>query len=606
MTETDSPSRVRFQPLLRLVPYALNYRGLVLAALLSLVLASLATLSLPILVRGFVDQGISGNDVASVNHFTGLLVLAVLLLALMSASRYYFVIILGERVVNDLRTDVFAKLTLLSPEFYDRVRSGEIVSRLTADATQIRSAVGASASLALRNFLLFAGAAVMMVVTSPRMSLLVLGAIPFIVLPLVFLGRWVRRKQRFAQDRLADSSAFATEAIGAMRILQAFTQEDRARSVFSGSIEAAFGAARASVRARAVLTAFAFFVIFASIVGVLWYAAQDVTAGRLSAGALSQFVIYSTMAAAGLGGMSEVWGEISQASGSAERLFELLNEPVLVKSAERVSRLGSEASLSVQFSDVDFHYPSSNQSPVLSALSFAIKAGETVAIVGPSGAGKTTVFQLLLRFYDPGKGQILLGGQPVDQLALAELRKAIALVPQEPVIFAMSIADNIAMGREGASRDEVIEAAKAAHAHDFVAAMSEGYDTMVGERGVTLSGGQRQRLAIARAILKDAPILLLDEATSALDAESERFVQLALADLMKGRTTIVIAHRLATVKKADRLLVLDKGALVEQGSHESLVAEGGLYARLARLQFSIDALDDEAEPDEGQPHPSAG
>ncbi|WP_119309535.1 ABC transporter transmembrane domain-containing protein [Cohaesibacter haloalkalitolerans] len=606
MAESNSPSRVRFQPLLRLAPYALNYRGLVLAAFVSLVLASLATLSLPILVRGFVDQGISGNDVASVNHFTGLLIVAVVLLALMSASRYYFVIILGERVVNDLRTDVFAKLTLLSPEFYDRVRSGEIVSRLTADATQIRSAVGASASLALRNFLLFAGAAVMMVVTSPRMSLLVLGAIPFIVLPLVFLGRWVRRKQRFAQDRLADSSAFATEAIGAMRILQAFTQEERARSVFSGSIESAFGAARASVRARAVLTAFAFFVIFASIVGVLWYAAQDVTAGRLSAGALSQFVIYSTMAAAGLGGMSEVWGEISQASGSAERLFELLEEPVLVKSAEQVSRLGSATSLSVQFRDVDFHYPSSTRSPVLTALSFAIKAGETVAIVGPSGAGKTTVFQLLMRFYDPENGQILLGGQPVDLLALAELRKAIALVPQEPVIFAMSIADNIAMGREGASRDEVMAAAKAAHAHDFIAAMSEGYDTMVGERGVTLSGGQRQRLAIARAILKDAPILLLDEATSALDAESERFVQLALADLMKGRTTIVIAHRLATVKKADRLLVLDKGALVEQGSHESLVAEGGLYARLARLQFSMDALDDEAGSDEGLPHPSAG
>ncbi|WP_319412940.1 ABC transporter transmembrane domain-containing protein [uncultured Cohaesibacter sp.] len=591
MTKAVSPSRVRFQPLLRLAPFAFKYRGLVVAALLSLVVASLATLSLPILVRGFVDQGISGNNVSDVNHYTGLLIVAVAVLALMSASRYYFVIILGERVVNDLRMAVFSKLTLLSPEFYDRVRSGEIVSRLTADATQIRSAVGASASMALRNFLLFAGAGVMMVVTSPRMSLLVLGAIPFIVIPLVLLGRWVRRRQRFAQDRLADSSAFATEAIGAMRILQAFTQEARARSHFGANIEAAFGAARASVRARAVLTAFAFFVIFTSIVAVLWYAAQDVTAGRLSAGALSQFVIYSTMAAAGLGGLSEVWGEISQASGSAERLFELLDEPVQVKNAEALLPLASAASLSVTFDGVDFHYPSSEQRPVLCALSFAIAEGETVAIVGPSGAGKTTVFQLLMRFYDPEKGRILLGGQEIGLLDLALLRSAIALVPQEPVIFAMSIADNIAMGREGASREEIVEAAKAAHAHGFIEQLPDGYDTMVGERGVTLSGGQRQRLAIARAILKDAPILLLDEATSALDAESERYVQLALAGLMKGRTTIVIAHRLATVKKADRILVLDKGALVEQGSHDSLVAEGGLYARLARLQFSIDALD---------------
>ena len=588
MSEANSSSRVRFQPLRRLVPFAWRYRGLVLAAIVSLVLASLATLSLPILVRGFVDQGISQNNIDDVNRYTGFLVVVVAVLAMMSASRYYFVIILGERVVNDLRRAVFAKLTLLSPEFYDRVRSGEIVSRLTADATQIRSAVGASASMALRNFLLFAGAAVMMVVTSPRMSLMVLGAIPFIVIPLVLLGRWVRRRQRYAQDRLADSSAFATEAIGSMRILQAFTQEDRVKALFGSNIEAAFGAARSSVRARAVLTAFAFFVIFASIVAVLWYAAHDVTAGRLSAGALSQFVIYSTMAAAGLGGMSEVWGEISQASGSAERLFELLDEPVLVKNADSVMRLKKVPSLSVAFDGVNFHYPSSRQSPVLSSLSFAIGKGETVAIVGPSGAGKTTVFQVLMRFYDPESGRILLGGQPIDQLDLTDLREAVALVPQEPVIFAMSIADNIAMGREGASRQEIVEAAKAAHAHDFIAQMPDGYDTVVGERGITLSGGQRQRLAIARAILKDAPILLLDEATSALDAESERYVQLALADLMQGRTTIVIAHRLATVKKADRILVLSKGALVEQGTHDSLVAEGGLYARLARLQFSMD------------------
>ncbi|PLW75237.1 ABC transporter transmembrane domain-containing protein [Cohaesibacter celericrescens] len=588
MAESDVASSFRLQPLVRLAPYAMRYRGAVAAALASLLVASFATLSLPLLMRGLVDKGLSEDNVAMVDHYTGWLIVAVLFLALASASRYYFVIILGERVVNDLRRDVFAKLTVLSPEFFDRVRSGEIVSRLTADATQIKSAVGASASLALRNFVLFIGAAVMMVITSPEMSLLVLGAIPFIVLPLVGLGRWVRKKQRFAQDRLADSSAFATEAIGAMRVLQSFTQEKRVNGFFGESIEQAFGAARHSVRARALLTAFAMFFIFASIVGVLWYAAQDVTAGTLSAGALSQFVIYSTMAAAGLGGLSEVWGEISQASGSAERLMELMDEDVDVQSVTNPLPLPAAAALSVTFDQVCFHYPNAEKSPVLEDLSFEIQAGETVAIVGPSGAGKTTIFQLLMRFYDTEKGRLLLGGQPIDQVSLHDLRSAMALVPQEPVIFAMSVADNIAMGRDGASREDIIKAAKSAHAHGFICDMSDGYDSLIGERGVTLSGGQRQRLAIARAILKDAPILLLDEATSALDAESETLVQAALDDMMVGRTTIVIAHRLATVKKADRILVLKKGQVVEQGNHDSLVAQKGLYARLASLQFGDD------------------
>ncbi|SNY90957.1 ATP-binding cassette, subfamily B [Cohaesibacter sp. ES.047] len=585
MTDTPVPASARLQPLLRLVPYALRYRSMVIMAIVSLVVASAATLSLPVLVRGLIDQGLSQDNVALVDHYTGWLILAVGFLALSSASRYYFVIILGERVVNDLRRDVFGKLTALSPVFFDRTRSGEIVSRLTADATQIKSAVGASASMALRNFLLFVGAGVMMVVTSPQMSLLVLGAIPFIVLPLVGLGRWVRKKQRFAQDRLADSSAFASEAIGSMRILQAFTQEDRIKGFFGESIEAAFGAARFSIRARAVLTAFAMFCIFASIVGVLWYAAQDVAAGRLSAGALSQFLIYSTMAAAGLGGLSEVWGEISQASGSAERLMELLDEEVVIRTADAPEALPSGVPLSVAFDHVGFHYGKDEAQAVLEDLTFSIDEGETVAIVGPSGAGKTTVFQVLMRFYDATSGVISLGDILVERLSLEALRGSMALVPQEPVIFAMTVADNIAMGRDGASRDEIIAAAKAAHADEFIASLPEGYDTTVGERGVTLSGGQRQRLAIARAILKDAPILLLDEATSALDAESETYVQAALDGMMSGRTTIVIAHRLATVKKADRILVLDRGRLVEEGDHDSLVAQKGLYARLASLQF---------------------
>lgn len=588
MTDQSKRSRFQMQPLMRLVPYALRYQGLVLSALLALILASVTTLSLPVLVRGLIDQGLAADNVQQIDQYAGWLVLVVALLALASASRYYFVIVLGERVVNDLRRDVFSTLTKLSPHFYDRSLSGEIISRLTADATQIKSAVGASASMALRNLLLFAGAGVMMVVTSPQMSLMVLGAIPFIVLPLVALGRWVRQKQRFAQDRLADSSAFANEAIGAMRILQAFTQEKQANLYFSQSIEAAFGSARQSVRARAVLTAFAMFFIFASIVGVLWYAAQDVTAGHMSAGALGQFVIYSTMAAAGLGGLSEVWGEISQASGSAERLFELLDERIEIQPPTHPKPLTIGQAGALSFAQVGFHYPQAASQPVLEDLSFTAKTGETVAIVGPSGAGKSTIFQLLMRFYDVESGQICLGDVPLGDLSLQDLRRHMALVPQEPVIFAMPVAENIGLGREGASRKEIIEAAKAAHAHEFIEQLADGYDTMLGERGVNLSGGQRQRLAIARAILKDAPVLLLDEATSALDAESETLVQTALDELMQDRTTLVIAHRLATVKKADRILVMDQGRLVEDGTHQQLTEQGGLYARLALLQFGFE------------------
>lgn len=588
MTKTDAPKGRSFQPLMRLAPYALRYRSMVAMALFSLLLASGATLSLPTFVRGLVDQGLSQGDIGFVDQYAGWLLLVVALLALGSALRYYFVIVLGERVVNDLRSDVFAKLTLLSPHFYDQARSGEVISRLTADATQIKSAVGASASMALRNFLLFVGAGAMMVVTSPAMSAMVLAALPFIVLPMVALGRWVRGRQRFAQDRLADSSAFATEAIGAMRILQAFGQEKRARDFFSSRIEEAFGAAQKSTQARAVLTAFAIFVIFSSILAVLWVAAQDVAAGTLSAGALSQFVLYSMLAAAGLGGMSEVWGEISQASGAAERLFELLDETVMIESPKGGHVLSKEHKMDVVFDSVGFCYPGHPDKPILHGLNFTIKAGETVAIVGPSGAGKSTLFQLLMRFYDLSEGSIHLAGRAIDSLDLASLRGAMAIVPQEPVVFALSVAHNIAMGRQEADQSAIEQAAKAAHAHDFIQHLGNGYDTMVGERGIMLSGGQRQRLAIARAILKDAPLLLLDEATSALDAESEGLVQEALNDLMVGRTTLVIAHRLATVKKADRILVLDQGRLVEEGSHDSLIAKGGLYARLARLQFGFE------------------
>ena len=575
----------RLRPLKHLVPYALRYRWHVAAALLALIAASVATLALPLAVRRMIDHGFSSADSRFIDQYFMMLIGVVSVLAAASALRYYFVTWIGERVVADVRSDVFAHVTRLSPAFFDRTLSGEIVSRLTADTTQIKAAVGASASIALRNLFLFIGAAAMMVVTSPWLSAMVLLAIPFIVLPLVAFSRSVRRRSRLAQDTLADASAFAIEAIGAVRTLQAFTAEAAAARRFDADVETAFANARAATVSRALLTGIAIFMISASVVAVLWVGAQDVLDGTMSGGTLGQFVLYAVLASSALGQLSQVWGEVAQASGAAERLACLLGERTEIAPPAAPAALAAPARGEVRFENVGFAYPAGGNLPVLNGVSAAIEAGSTVAIVGPSGSGKSTLFHLLLRFYDPASGRILVDGTDIRSADPFQVRSRIAIVPQDSTVFATTILENIRFGRPDASEAEAVAAAEAARVDGFVRDLPDGYATRVGERGVTLSGGQRQRIAIARAILKDAPILLLDEATSALDAESETLVQGALDRLMVGRTTLVIAHRLATVLAADRILVLDGGEIVEEGDHASLVARDGLYARLARLQF---------------------
>nr|WP_281517708.1 ABC transporter transmembrane domain-containing protein [Ferranicluibacter rubi] len=554
-------------------------------AAVCLVAAALTTLTLPLAVRRMIDHGFSNSDSAFINTYFAMLMVLAIVLALASAGRYFFVITLGERVVADIRREVFDHITRLSPAFFDVNQSGEIVSRLTADTTQIKSAVGATASVALRNIILCLGAIAMMVYTSPKLSSLVLMAIPVIVFPLVAFGRNVRRRSREAQDRLAGASAYASEAIGAIRTVQAFNGEATAMARYGSTVEDAYRAARGAITARSALTAFAITMIFGSVVAVLWFGAQDVLAGTISPGTLGQFLLYSVFAAGSLGALSEVWGELSQAAGAAERLSELLQEQPAITEPAHAKVLPQPAIGRVAFETVHFAYPTRPLEKSLKALSFAVEPGQTVAIVGSSGTGKSTLFSLLLRFYDPDSGVIRLDGIDIRDLAPRGLRGRVAIVPQDVTIFAATIHENIAFGTPGATRAAVEAAASAAQANTFIRAMPDGYDTPVGERGITLSGGQRQRIAIARAILKDAPVLLLDEATSALDAESETLVQTALDGLMRTRTTLVIAHRLATVLKADRILVMDQGRIVEDGTHASLVRQGGLYARLARLQF---------------------
>ncbi|HBF61668.1 MAG TPA: ABC transporter [Methyloceanibacter sp.] len=589
--KTDKSQRASLRPLARIKPYLLRHKGMLAAALIALVAAAGAMLVLPLALRRMIDLGFSGIEPELVDVYFGTLVGVGAVLALASAARFYCVNWLGERVVADIRTDVFSHLTGLSPAFYEVSHSGEVMSRLTADTTQVKAAAGTAISQAIRNLLLLAGSVVMMIVTSPKLSLAVLIVIPLIVLPLVAYGRSVRARSRFAQDTLAEASAYASESLGQVKVLQAFTNEGAATGRFRRAMDRAFNAANDRAKARAGLTAIAMFLVFASVVGVLWYGAQDVLSGSMTGGTLGQFVLYAVFAAAAVGGLSDVWGEVAQAAGAAERLGELLEARSEIQSPPHPTPMPQPARGEIAFSNVRFAYPLRPDTDALDAVSFTVKPGERVALVGPSGAGKTTIFALLLRFYDPNSGTVRVDDVPVDMADLADLRARFAIVPQETALFADTVAANIAYGAEGASRAQIEAAARAAFAHDFIADLPKGYDTELGEGGVTLSAGQRQRIAIARAVLRDAPILLLDEATSALDTGNETMVQKALDKVMDGRTTLVIAHRLSTVVNADRILVFDHGRLVEEGTHQQLVARSGLYARLASLQFAPDAAE---------------
>ncbi|HTS39309.1 MAG TPA: ABC transporter transmembrane domain-containing protein [Xanthobacteraceae bacterium] len=572
-------------PFRQLVPYVMRYRVRAILALIALLVAALTTLAVPIAVRRMIDFGFTTQGVELINSYFTVLILAAATLALASASRFYLVTTLGERIVADLRSEVFLHLTTLTPAFFDRTQTGEVLSRLTADTTQIKAAVGASVSVALRNLVLFIGAATMMMVTSLRLSGFVLLVIPLIVLPLVAFGRVVRNRARLAQDTLADASAYAAEQIGAVRIVQAFNNEPLAVARFTQAVGLAFRTARNSTMARAFLTAIVIFLVFTSVVVVLWVGAQDVIDKQMSPGRLGQFVLFTVFAAGALGELSQVWGEISAASGAAERLFEILAVRSTLKAPAQPVALRQVPRAEVAFDKVRFAYPTRPSPLALDDVSFLVNPGEKVAIVGPSGAGKSTIFHLLLRFYDPTAGTIRFDGVALTDMDPVVLRRHIALVPQDGVVFATSIRENIRFGRPEATDAEIESAAETAALTEVIGRLPQGYETLVGERGVTLSGGERQRIAIARAVLRQAPLLLLDEATSSLDAASETVVTAALERLMKDRTTLVIAHRLSTVLSCDRILVMDKGHIVEQGTHAALVEQGGLYARLAKLQF---------------------
>ncbi|MDY7579634.1 ABC transporter transmembrane domain-containing protein [Herbaspirillum sp. RTI4] len=591
---TPAPkNKSSLRTLVGLFPFLKPYRRQILLAGLALVTAAASTLTIPYAFKQMIDLGFGAGGISNATHidlyFLALFAVACVL-GLATAARFYMVSWLGERVTADLRSAVYAHVLLQSPQFFETTKTGEVLSRLTTDTTLIQTLVGTSISMALRNVLLFVGGLGLLFFTSVKLSAIIIVMLALVVVPIVFFGRRVRKLSRESQDRVADASGLAGEILNAMPIVQAYTHEEIEAGRFGSSIERAFSTAMQRIRARSILTALAIVLVFGAIVFVLWLGAHAVIQGKMSGGQLGQFILYAAMVAGSLGALSEVLGDAQRAAGAAERLLDLLTahspvqSPLLPETLP--PRAAAGAALSLQ--QVNFYYPSRPDGAALSDLSLNIAAGETVAVVGPSGAGKTTLFQLLLRFYDPQQGAILLDGVDIRHLELHTLRNAIGIVPQDTVIFSENAMENIRYGRPEASDAEVIAAARMAAAHEFIERLPEGYQSFLGERGVRLSGGQRQRIAIARALLKNPPLLLLDEATSALDAESERAVQGALEAAMQGRTTLVIAHRLATVQRADRILVLENGCIVETGTHAELVALDGLYASLAALQFQTD------------------